>query len=136
MPKRPFKLTAPVVLEHPRQKQICDVLTLEIARPGRVSQHGVVWYAIDHANFAGEVPGVRVERGIIAGILDTFVLYRGQTHLIEVKTDTGVLSDHQMWMIAACTAAGAKIGVVRDAMETLVCLDTWGVPRANRIRIG
>ena len=53
--RKPYRLTAPVVPEHPLQRQIADVLRLEIAPPGKVSQYGVCWFSIDHANFAGEV---------------------------------------------------------------------------------
>ena len=116
--RAPFRLTAPIVREHPLQKQIADVLRTEIAPAGKVSAAGVCWYSIDHANFAGEVPGVRVGRGVIAGILDTFVLYRGLTHLIEIKATDGELTDAQRSVIAAATCAGARIAIVRDWRET------------------
>ena len=88
MPARaPFRLTAPRVPEHPIQKSIADTLRLEIGPPGKVSRFGVVWWSIDHANYAGEVPGVRIGRGIISGIPDTFLLYRGRAHMIEIKAE-------------------------------------------------
>ena len=34
----------PPVAEHPLQRQIADALRLEIAPPGKVSRHGVVWW--------------------------------------------------------------------------------------------
>jgi hypothetical protein len=133
MSKRaPFRLTAPKVLEHPLQKQLCDLLRLEIAPPGKVSADGVVWWSIDHANFAGEIPGIRIGRGIIAGIPDIFVLYRGRAHHPEVKTVDGVLSEAQQSVCAAVLAAGGRVGVVRDAAELLACLDEWGIPRRHR----
>jgi hypothetical protein len=131
---RPFRLKAPVVPEHPLQKQICDVLRIEIAPPGKVSRFGVCWYSIDHANYAGEVPGIRVGRGIIAGILDTFILYQGRAYLIEIKTVVGELSPAQQSVCAAVLASGGRVGLVRDALETLVCLDEWQIPRAGRVR--
>ena len=115
------------------QKQICDVLRLEIAPPGKVSRHGVVWWAVDHANFAGEVPGIRVGRGIIAGIPDTFILWSGHAFLVEIKTEDGVLSDAQQSVMSAVLASGGRVGVVRDADETLSCLDVWGIPRAHKV---
>jgi hypothetical protein len=135
MPRAPFRLTAPIVREHPIQKQIADVLRLEIAPPGKVSKAGVVWWSIDHANYAGEVPGVRVARGIIAGLPDTFVLWRGIAHLIEIKADDGELSDAQQSVIAAVLAAYGRVGVVRDAAETLGCLDQWAIPRNRRVSV-
>ena len=132
---RPYRLKAPVVPEHPRQKAICDVLRLEIAPPGKISRHGVCWFSVDHANYAGEVPGIRVGRGIIAGLWDTFVLYRGRTHWVEIKTDDGRLSEHQQALGAAVLMSGGRIGVVRDADECLRCLDEWEIPRAHRVRM-
>jgi len=130
---RRFTLKAPVVLEHPRQRQIADMLRLEIAPAGKVSRHGVCWFSVDHANFAGEVPGLRMDRGIIAGLWDTFVVWRGRLHWIEVKTDEGRLSDAQAAVGVAVVMAGGKIGIARDSDEALACLDEWQIPRAHRV---
>lgn len=132
--RRTFRLTAPVVGEHPLQTQIAGALKIEIAWPGKVSRHGVVWFSVDHANYAGEVPGVRVARGIIAGIWDTFVIHRGRIHWIEVKTVEGKLTPEQEAVGVAIVMAGGKIGVARDADEVLACLDEWEIPRAHRIQ--
>jgi hypothetical protein len=130
-----YRLTAPVVREHPIQKRICDTLRLEIAPPGKISRAGVVWWAIDHANYAGEVPGIRVGRGIIAGIADLFILYRGRAHHPEIKADDGVLSEPQKSVAAAVLAAGGRVAVVRDENELLACIDEWGIPRNHRVRV-
>lgn len=92
-----------------------------------------MWWSIDHANYAGEVPGIRIGRGIIAGIPDTFVLHRGRAHMIEIKPDDGELSDAQQSVAAAVLAAGGRVGVARDAIETLACIDEWRIPRARRV---
>jgi hypothetical protein len=134
MKRSTFRLTAPVVREHPLQKQIASTLTIELAPPGKVSRFGVVWFSIDHANYAGEVPGVRIGRGVVAGIPDTFVLHRGLAHVIEIKADDGILSDAQRSVIAAVLASGGRAGVARDATEVLACLDTWTIPRNRRVR--
>ena len=52
------------VPEHPLQRQIADVLRLEIAPPGKVSRDGVVWWSVDHASYAGTAPGARIGRGL------------------------------------------------------------------------
>jgi hypothetical protein len=134
MPRPASRLTAPIVREHPRQAQITKVLTIEVAPPGKVSDAGVVWYSIDHANYAGEVPGVRIGRGIVAGLLDIFVLYRGRSHMIEIKTPDGELSDPQRSVIAAVLAGGSRVAVARDWIEVLACLDEWAIPRKRRVR--
>jgi hypothetical protein len=126
---------APVVPEHSLARQIADVLTLELAPPGRLSRHGVVWYAIDHAAYAGVAPGARVGRGIIAGIPDLFVLCGGLAGFIEIKTGAGVLSQSQRAVIAAVLGAGGRVGVARDAATTLACLDGWRIPRCGITRL-
>jgi hypothetical protein len=134
VPRAPFRLAAPIPREHPLQAQIARTLTIEIAPAGKVSDAGVVWYSIDHADYAGKVPGVRLGRGVVAGILDMFVLYRGRSHVIEVKAPDGELSDPQRSIIAASICGGARVGVCRDAFEVLACLDEWNIPRARRVR--
>lgn len=125
----------PVVPEHPLARQIADVLTIELAPAGRLSPAGVVWYAIDHAAYAGATPGARVGRGIIAGIPDLFVLWGGLAGFIEIKTAAGVLSKPQRAVIAGVLGGGGRVGVARDAVETLACLDCWRVPRAGITRL-
>jgi hypothetical protein len=133
--RRPYRLTEPVVAEHPLQRRLVAVLRLEIAPAGKVSKHGVVWWSVDHANYAGEVPGVRLGRGIIAGVADTFLLYQGRAHFVEIKTVNGELSEPQRAVATAVLAAGGRFGVVRDEAELLACLDEWGIPRAHRVKV-
>ena len=64
-----FRLQAPVASEHQQQRQVTDTLRLELCREGHVSPHGVRWFSIDMAHFAG-VPGTRIARGICAGVPD------------------------------------------------------------------
>lgn len=129
-----FRLMAPRVPEHPIQKQIADVLRLEIAPPGKVSRAGVVWWSIDHAFYGGAAPGERLGRGIVAGIWDVFVLYRGRAHHVEIKADDGELTDAQQSVGSSVLFAGGRCGVARTADEMLDLLDRWGIPRDRRLR--
>jgi hypothetical protein len=131
--RKQFKLVMPVVPEHSIQRTLTKVLTLEIAPPGKLSKFGVVWFSVDHANYAGEVPGVRVGRGMIAGVPDTFFLYRGKCHLIELKSEDGALTDEQEAVIAAARLAGCDVAVCDKMEQVLRALDTWGVPRKRRL---
>jgi hypothetical protein len=132
---KPFRLEAPVVPEHQLQRQMADALRLEIAPAGKVSRHGVCWYSVDHANYAGEVPGIRQGRGIVAGILDTFLLWRGQSYFIEIKTPDGVLSEAQKAVATAVLMGGGHVAVVTSLEQLLAALDTWRVPRARRVQV-
>lgn len=116
------------------QKTIADVLRIEVAPPGKLSKHGVVWWSIDHAAYSGEVPGVRIGRGIIAGIPDLFVLHLGHAFMIEIKTVEGELSDSQRSVISAVLGAAGRVGVARTAWEVLACLDQWNIPRHRRVK--
>jgi len=129
-----FRLTAPRIPEHALQKQICDVLRLEIAPPGRVSRDGVVWWSIDIADYGGDVPGIRIGRGMVAGVPDLFFVYRGQAYLVELKTSDGVLSAGQISLASAVLSAQAHFGVATSAEGLLEILDGWQIPRRRRLR--
>lgn len=129
-----FKLTAPVQPEHELQASMTKVLRLEIAREGRVTRHGVMWYSQDIADYGGEVPGTRIARGICPGIPDTFVLWKGLAHYIELKTLTGEFSEHQKSVASAILLSGGKVGACCTVEQVLECLDTWAIPRNRRVR--
>jgi len=74
-------------VEYACQKQISDVLTIDIAPAGKVSKDGVCWWSIDIAAYSGSAPGARTGRGVIAGIPDINVLYRGRSHFVFSATD-------------------------------------------------
>jgi len=63
------------------------------------------------------------------------LLHLGRAHFIELKTEAGELSDAQKATACAVLASGGLVGVARGIEEVLACLDTWGVPRANRVRV-
>lgn len=134
MGRAPFRLQAPRVPELPIHQQIADVLRLELAAPGKVSRHGVVWYSIDMASYEGTAPGIRTSRGCIAGVPDIFILYRGFAHHIEVKATDGVVSLEQQSVATAILIGRGKYGVARNADEALALLDTWSVPRNRRVQ--
>jgi hypothetical protein len=131
-----LKLTAPPrrpLREFPLQKQIADVLRREIASEGRVSARGVVWFAVDVAMFFGAIPGAG--RGIIEGLPDLWFLYAGRAYLIELKAPGGALSEAQKAFIAAGLCSAVHVGIACSLEQVLALLDSWGVPRAQRIRI-
>jgi hypothetical protein len=130
-----LKLTAPTVREHPAQIQIAAMLRLEIGPPGKVSRHGVTWWACDSEEYFADVPYTRTERGLIKGPQDIYILYRGMAHHPEIKTEDGVMSKEQQQVAAAVLCAGGKVAVVRDSTDMLHALDEWSIPRNRRVRI-
>ena len=131
----PYRLVPPVVPEADFQKQLNRMLTLEIAPPGKVSAEGVCWFSISQENYAGEVPGIRVGRGLVAGVFDVLVLHQGRAGWIELKTSHGTVSDPQRSMAAALLLSGCRIAVASEAEHVLAALDTWGIPRRKRVRV-
>lgn len=130
-----FRLVAPVAREHPTHASIAKVFTIEFARAGHVSPAGVVWWSMDAANYGGAVPGTRTARGIIAGCPDMIVLWRGGAFFIEVKTDTGELSDPQREVACGMLCSGVRFGIARNAEEALGLTDAWQIPRKGCVQI-
>ena len=125
----------PVVVprEHQFQARLTTVLALELAPPGHLSRHGVCWFAIDHANFAGVAPGARIGKGIIAGLSDLMFLYRGNAYVIELKRPDGVLSEAQKKLLPVIRMAGVQVAVCCTDEQVLRTLDTWEIPRGRRV---
>jgi hypothetical protein len=130
-----LKLFAPVVREPVLHKQIADAFRVELAAPGRISRHGVVWWSVDMAAYAGTVPGIRTGRGCIAGVPDIVVLWRGRALFIEVKASDGLLSSAQQDVATAILAQGGAFGIAFDSTSALSLLDHWQIPRRGAIRV-
>jgi uncharacterized protein YqjF (DUF2071 family) len=130
---RPFRLTRPVVKEHAEQRAVTDMMRLEVAREGHFSRHGVTWFSVDHAHFAG-VPGTRIARGICAGVPDMVVLWLGLAHWVEMKKENGELSQAQREVCTSLLWSGCHYGIARDVTDVLALLDAWQIPRNRRVR--
>ena len=135
---RTFALTAPVVREGPTHRLIADAFCLELCAPGKVSKHGVTWWSVDMAAYAGRAPGIRTGHGCIAGVPDMIVVWHGRAHFIEVKaSDGGVgLSLDQRSVATAILIAGASFGIACDDIEAVQLLDAWSIPRNHAMKVG
>jgi len=131
---RPYRLTSPVLREHPLQVQITRLLSIEIAPPGHTSPFGVLWFSVDHAHYAGKVPGTRTRRGIVSGLPDLYIQFAGVAHWIELKAADGRMTAAQREVHAEIVAAGGRCAVARSADEVLMLIDAWHIPRHNRTR--
>ena len=130
-----FALTEELASEHSIQRVVAGVMRLEVGPEAKISEAGVTWFSIDHANNHDQVPGIRVGRGIPPGIFDMLVLYQGRAFWIELKSRDGTLSDPQRSMAATLLLSGCRIGVARDEGEVLALLDAWQIPRKRRVRV-
>lgn len=130
-----FAFTPEHIPEHSIQRTVAGVMRLEVAREGHISEAGVCWFSIDMANSHDAVPGIRMARGIPAGVPDMIVLYQGRAHWIELKSRDGAVSDPQRSLAATLLLSGCRIGVARDEGEVLACLDAWQIPRKRRVKV-
>ena len=133
--RRPYRLQAPVLREHPMQIAVAQLLAIELAPAGKISEHGVVWFCVDIANYGGKVPGIRLSRGIIAGVPDLFLLWGGRAYLVELKAADGGLTEPQKAFLAAAIAGAVHVGVACSEWDVLGLLDAWGIPRNKRVRV-
>jgi hypothetical protein len=121
--------------EHALHRQFADALRLELAPAGQLSVDSVLWFGVDHANFAGAATGARMARGIVSGPSDLMLVHHGQLHGIEVKGPGGRLSASQQDFAAALEQAGGRYAVVQTLEGLLHQLDCWSIPRARRLRL-
>lgn len=130
---KPLTLKPPIVREHPLQAQISRLLTLEIARPGKVSRAGVVWFSLDIASYSeDEIARTWAARGVVAGVPDIFLMFRGRVYCVELKAEDGAVSAAQQSLAIAITVAGGRVGFASSAEEMLAIIDEWRIPRNKR----
>jgi hypothetical protein len=134
-PRASRRIKAPVIREAVLQRQIAETFSIELAPPGRISSHGVTWWSVDMAAYAGVAPGLRTARGCIAGVPDMIVLHLERAHFIELKSQSlnGFLSRSQQDVATAILLSGARFGVARSLEEAITLLDRWEIPRAHKI---
>ena len=66
--------------------------------------------------------------GVVAGIPDLIVLVPGGRALfLEVKTETGVVSDVQRQMMMTMQSLGFQTAVVRSIEDTTKAFAAWGI---------
>jgi len=135
MAKR-FQLKQPVLRESQLHRQLADALRLEIAAPGYVSPHGVVWWSVDMAAYAGTAPGLRTTRGCVAGVPDMCLVWRGGAYFVEIKRPIiGELSEEQRRFALSLLICGAQLAIVDRLEQLLDALDKWGLPRHRRTKL-
>lgn len=87
------------------------------------------WTTIEHRNAAGKAEGARrKKRGVKKGIPDIWIVWNGQTYVVELKTRTGSLDKAQIEVRADMIAAGAIWALCRSVDDVLDTLGGWGIP--------
>lgn len=91
-------------------------------------------FAVPNGAKRDKITGAILKReGVKAGVADIVILRNpGQCALIEVKTDTGSLSNSQKVFRDWCAANGFPFAVVRGVGDVQAALLDWGVPLRAR----
>jgi VRR-NUC domain-containing protein len=74
-----------------------------------------------------------VRLGVRAGVPDLCVAYRGRLYCLELKADSGVLSEHQLQMHAKLEKCAVPVAVCRSVGAVEVALKLWDIPLSARL---
>ena len=95
--------------------------------PAKVSSRRTFWTALENKPIS-RVSGVfQKKRGVRSGVPDVFVLYRGKSIFLELKSRRGVASKAQKQIRLEMLPAGAVWWMARSARAALMALHLSGV---------
>jgi hypothetical protein len=69
--------------------------------------------------------------GTLAGVPDLLAIHKGRCYALEIKTETGRVSDVQRTVHDRMRRAGAKVGVAFGLDEALAILESWKLLRGR-----
>ena len=69
-------------------------------------------------------------QGVVAGIPDVHILFRGRLYVLELKTETGRWAKHQQEIAARMETAGAIVAVAWGLDAALAQIEAWGLLRS------
>lgn len=124
---RQLRLANPVKREHELQTEVAHALRIMLPREAFIT-------AIDHAHKKDALTGAILKgRGAVSGLPDLWVIWRGQSYMIELKRKGGYLSDTQRTCHEMLRRAEARIAVCHSLDEVLEALRGWQIPLRGRI---
>lgn len=89
----------------------------------------VLFMAIPNGGFRIKKEMARLKRmGVLPGAADLFLVYRGLTYFLEMKTPDGVMSQVQREFQRRCKELGIPYEVARSLDDVERVLRMWGVP--------
>lgn len=115
--------------EHKLQTAVATYLWRVLAPP-------TFFTAIAHGGFSlGDTPeqakirGARLKAaGLLAGVPDILIVHRGRACFLELKSETGTLSENQKTAHKWIITAGGVVAVCRSIDDVKAMLEVWGVP--------
>ena len=117
---------------HPEEKFHRDVAGyLDLALPDGC------WYTTIGHGGGGEFRGIRLKAaGMKAGVPDILLISNSIALFIELKSNTGVLSDTQKETIPAIEKAGGRVKVCRTLEDVETALLAWNIQPKVRLTSG
>ncbi|MBB5046858.1 hypothetical protein HNR60_001607 [Rhodopseudomonas rhenobacensis] len=89
-----------------------------------------VAYAIPNGGYRAKREAERLrDEGVTPGVPDIYILWRGRSYYIEMKSQAGREKSHQRVMREGLTLAGATCAVCRGLDAAVAQLRTWGLLR-------
>jgi hypothetical protein len=111
---RPEQQIHRAVVAHLRARGVAGVVFLHPANGGARS-------AIEGAIFKG--------LGVAAGAPDLLLWHAGRSFALELKVDSGRVSESQAEMLQRLSAAGVTTAVCHGVDRAVACLEGWGLLR-------
>jgi hypothetical protein len=101
------------------------------------SNGGVIAIHVPNESKRSPRYGAKLKRqGMLAGVCDWLFMAASGTYWIELKSDTGVLSDSQKDFISRVESIGHKTALIRTPEEFVAQLKAWHLPLAIDYRNG
>jgi hypothetical protein len=69
--------------------------------------------------------------GVIPGLPDLWVIWRGRVHCIELKSERGRLTETQVDMLNRLNRAGVAVATAHSLDEALKYLTDWGLLKGS-----
>jgi hypothetical protein len=101
------------------QQQICEYLSIR----------GIFFFSIpnEHYNISHRQLMTLKKMGLVSGMPDLCILHGGRVYFLEVKNETGTLSDNQKNIHAILSDKGYPVSIVRSVENVESALRLWGI---------
>lgn len=110
-------------IEHQIQKAIAQYLNMK----------GLCWWAVPNGGRRNISVAKKLKaEGVMSGIPDITLIYKGKYYGIEVKkpktsTPKGILSINQKTRIAQIERSGGVVGLAYSVLDVVKLLEIWGI---------
>jgi hypothetical protein len=94
---------------------------------------GVFAFAVPNGGWRTAIEGAILKStGVVPGVPDLIIIRNGRVYGLELKTDSGRLTDIQRETMEAMRTAGAIVAVAHGVDEAIAQLESWRLLRPDR----